>query len=249
MSTVSTVSRVPTASDPALASELSKLPGLDRQVKKTMDQSDFLKLLSSQLANQNPLEPAKDTEMVAQMATFSSVEQMGDLVTSLKSFIVSQDFASTQSMLGKYVTATSEKTSTTSAGATITEKTHTSGLVTSVGYDKDGVSIIKVGDQTFSPADVSAISGSEQSAAEASSGDSAVIDRTQSMLGKYVTVTTQGTRTTAAGTILKVAVDTSGVVTGVGTGANGQATVTVGDKTYDVDAITAIGVSKTATSG
>ncbi len=141
MSTVAALSTIPTASDPAKAAELAKLPGFTRQVKKTMDQSDFLKLLSSQLANQNPLEPQKDTEMVAQMATFSSVEQMGDLVKSLKSFIVTQDFSSAQSMLGKYVTVNKDKV-------------QTSGVVSSVGYDEHGVSIIKIGDKSFSPSDV-----------------------------------------------------------------------------------------------
>ncbi len=144
MSTVSTVSPLPTASDPAQAAELAKLAGFDRQVKKTMDQSDFLKLLSTQLANQNPLEPQKDTETVAQMATFSSVQQMGDLVTSLKSFIVSQDFVSAQNMLGKYVTVTKDDTTT-------------SGIVGSVGYDENGVSVIKIGDKSFSPSDVTEV--------------------------------------------------------------------------------------------
>lgn len=141
MSTVSTISAIPTASDPDKAAELAKLPGFSRQVKKTLDQSDFLKLLSTQLANQDPLEPQKDTEMIAQMSTFSSVEQMGDLVKSLKSFIVSQDFVSAQNMLGKYVTVTKDDTTT-------------SGTVTSVGYDEDGVSIIRIGDKVFNPSDV-----------------------------------------------------------------------------------------------
>ncbi len=144
MSTVSTVSPIPTASDPDKAEELAKLPGFTRQVKKTLDQSDFLKLLATQMANQNPLEPQKDTEMIAQMSTFSSVEQMGDLVTSLKSFIVSQDFVSAQNMLGKYVTVTKDDATT-------------SGVVTSVGYDEDGVSIIRIGDKVFNPSDVTEV--------------------------------------------------------------------------------------------
>ncbi len=144
MSTVSTVSPIPTASDPDKAAELAKLPGFTRQVKKTLDQSDFLKLLSTQLANQDPLDPQKDTEMIAQMSTFSSVEQMGDLVTSLKSFIVSQDFVSAQNMLGKYVTVTKDNATT-------------SGVVTSVGYDDDGVSIIRIGDKVFNPSDVTEV--------------------------------------------------------------------------------------------
>ena len=63
-STVSTVSQLPTATDPALAASLQNLPGFDRQVKKTLDQGDFLKLLSTQLANQDPLSPMDDTNSV-----------------------------------------------------------------------------------------------------------------------------------------------------------------------------------------
>ncbi len=144
MSTVSSVSALPTASDPTKAAELAKLAGFDRQTKKTLDQGDFLKLLATQLANQDPLSPSNDLNSISQMATFSSIEQTGDLVKSLKAFIVSQDFASAQNMLGKYVTVTKDN-------ATV------SGVVDTVGYDEDGVSIIKIGEQTFSPADVTEV--------------------------------------------------------------------------------------------
>ena len=152
MSTVSSVGSLPTASDPAKAAELAKLPGFDRQTKKTLDQGDFLKLLSTQLANQDPLSPSSDLNSISQMATFSSIEQTGDLVKSLKSFIVSQDFASAQNMLGKYVTVTKGDAAV-------------SGVVDTVGYDEDGVSIIKIGAQTFSPADVTEVRSSAPAAA------------------------------------------------------------------------------------
>lgn len=145
MSTVDVVSSLPTASDPSKAAELARLPGFDRQVKKTLDQSDFLKLLSTQMANQDPMNPQKDTDFIAQMSSFSSSAQMSDMVKTLKAFIVTQDFVGAQGMLGKYVTVTKDKV-------------ETSGIVTAVGYDKDGVSMIKIGDKTFSPADVTAVS-------------------------------------------------------------------------------------------
>lgn len=145
MSTDSIVSSIPTASDPSKAAELANLPGFDRQVKKTLGQEDFLKLLSTQMANQDPMNPQQDTEFIAQMSSFSSSQQMSEMVTTLKAFIVTQDFASAQSMLGKYVTVTKDDV-------------ETSGIVTAVGYDTDGVSMIKIGDKTFSPADVTSVS-------------------------------------------------------------------------------------------
>jgi flagellar basal-body rod modification protein FlgD len=47
--------------------------------KPTVGKNEFMRLLVAQLENQNPLEPAKDTEFVAQLATFSSLEQLVDL--------------------------------------------------------------------------------------------------------------------------------------------------------------------------
>ena len=84
MSTVASVSSIPTASDPAQAAALAKLPGFDRVVKKNLDQSDFLKLLATQMANQDPLSPQKDTDFIAQMSSFSSSAQMSDMVKTLK---------------------------------------------------------------------------------------------------------------------------------------------------------------------
>lgn len=44
-----------------------------------LGQDAFLKLLITQLQNQNPLEPMKDTEFIAQIAQFSALEQMAQV--------------------------------------------------------------------------------------------------------------------------------------------------------------------------
>jgi flagellar basal-body rod modification protein FlgD len=41
-----------------------------------VSKEDFLQLLVAQLKNQNPLEPAKNENFLAQLATFSSLEQL-----------------------------------------------------------------------------------------------------------------------------------------------------------------------------
>ena len=45
----------------------------------TITTDDFFTLMTAQLINQDPLEPMEDTEYVAQMASFSELEQMTEL--------------------------------------------------------------------------------------------------------------------------------------------------------------------------
>jgi flagellar basal-body rod modification protein FlgD len=47
--------------------------------KNDLDKDAFLRLLTTQLANQDPLNPMEDREFIAQLAQFSSLEQMQTL--------------------------------------------------------------------------------------------------------------------------------------------------------------------------
>lgn len=52
-------------------------------------QSDFLKLFTTQLQNQNPLDPTKNEAFVAQLAQFSQLEATTNMATQLTSFVSS----------------------------------------------------------------------------------------------------------------------------------------------------------------
>lgn len=52
--------------------------------KTDMNQSDFLTLMTAQLKNQDPFAPVDNTQMVAQMAQFSSLSGISEMNTTLK---------------------------------------------------------------------------------------------------------------------------------------------------------------------
>lgn len=93
--------------------------------KGMLGKDDFLKMLTAQLRYQNPLEPMNDHEFVAQMAQFSSLEQLQNISDILAqstqwNMLLSQTINNTMatSLIGKIVTADISLTSVDSNGAT-----------------------------------------------------------------------------------------------------------------------------------
>ncbi|MCA9771591.1 MAG: flagellar hook assembly protein FlgD [Myxococcales bacterium] len=86
--------------------------GLFTGPNQNLGKNEFLKLLTAQLRTQDPLNPMDDTAFVAQLAQFSSLEQLIDLNTGLGSISQSQDrVAATQatSLIGKEVLAIGDR--------------------------------------------------------------------------------------------------------------------------------------------
>ena len=78
---------------------------------KELGRDAFLQLLVLELQSQDPLEPVKNSEMVAQLAQFSSLEQMEALNGSFETLSGNVDqlnFISAQGLLGKYVEGMNE---------------------------------------------------------------------------------------------------------------------------------------------
>ncbi len=82
-------------------------------VNDELDRDAFLQLLVMEMQNQDPLEPMDNGEMIAQLAQFSSLEQMNNLGESFEALSESfsllsgnmdqLNFISAQGMIGRYI--------------------------------------------------------------------------------------------------------------------------------------------------
>lgn len=121
------------------------LTGSSRLPTKTLGQDDFLKLLVAQMSSQDPLNPQKDTDFIAQMAQFNTLEQSKAMQADLSGLRSDQQLARAGAMLGQTVTVdpgdgavpvTGVVTSvqTTSAGAklVVNNKAYTLDQITQV---------------------------------------------------------------------------------------------------------------------
>ena len=55
-----------------------------RETNSELGKEAFLKILIAQLSNQDPLDPLKDKDFIAQMAQFSTLEQMTNMNKSIE---------------------------------------------------------------------------------------------------------------------------------------------------------------------
>ena len=94
-----------TASNPyAAAAAASSTPTTGASGVKALGQNDFLKLLSTQFQNQDPMKPMDDTAFIAQMAQFSSLEQTQTLTQQMTQLRATQDLTTANSYIGRLVT-------------------------------------------------------------------------------------------------------------------------------------------------
>lgn len=78
-----------------------------------LGQSAFLELMITQLKNQDPLSPQENTEFIAQLAQFSSVESLDKLNNNFDSFtnnFVANQALQASSLVGRSVTVPSDTT-------------------------------------------------------------------------------------------------------------------------------------------
>ena len=74
--------------------------------KNVLGKDDFLKLMVAQMKNQDPMNPADDKDNIAQMAQFSSLEQITNLATAVHDLSNRMSLTQNVGLLGHDVTYT-----------------------------------------------------------------------------------------------------------------------------------------------
>ena len=112
--------------------------------KTTLDQSDFLKLMTAQMKNQDPFSPVDNTQMVAQMAQFSSVAGISQMNTTLSALSAKLGATTANDAIG-YVGKT-----VLTEGTTAYERT-SGGIAGAVELDNDATDVsVTIEDQNGS---------------------------------------------------------------------------------------------------
>lgn len=116
---------------------MSAIPGTDGSTASTpasstdafsaMSSVDFMKIIFTELTNQDPLAPNETKDLLEQVSTIRSIESDLSLSKELKSMVRQNEITSSSSLVGKFVTG---KTSSS---------TEVAGFVDSVTITRDGI--------------------------------------------------------------------------------------------------------------
>ena len=139
--TTTTAATTASTAPTSLTSPASTTPSASQQYNSQL----FLKLLTTQLANQDPSSPMDSTQMIQQTSQLASMEQLTKLTQTTTDTYSLQQRTSAANVIGKQVSWTD------SSGAA------QSGTATSVTFSSTAGPQLKVGDKTVALSDVTAI--------------------------------------------------------------------------------------------
>jgi flagellar basal-body rod modification protein FlgD len=107
--------------------------------------TDYMKLLVTQLQNQDPLEPMDNNQMASQLTMFSQLEQLESMNRTFTQSLDAAQRSYASSLLGKEVSFADSENAETGVS---------SGVVSEVTTGADGQLMLRVGAQTAALADI-----------------------------------------------------------------------------------------------
>lgn len=169
---------------------LSNYQSTQRQTSSdSLGKDEFLKILMTQLQNQDPLNPMQDKDFIAQMATFTSLEQMTNMNKSIESLVTAQE----QSQLISYSQFIGKEVSwhkvTESEDGTTSEIEQGTGKIVSLKFT-DGVAEFLLEDGT-------SLTSGNISQINDTNGETMLLQASM-MIGKTITYTSENNETKQA---------------------------------------------------
>jgi flagellar basal-body rod modification protein FlgD len=79
---------------------------------RDLDMDEFLKLMITELQNQDPLNPLENTEILQQISQIREIGATGKLTETLEAVLLGQNLTSATSMIGKTIEALSDDAQT-----------------------------------------------------------------------------------------------------------------------------------------
>jgi len=124
--------------------EKGGLKGIEiREKQKELGKDDFLKLLLTQLSHQDPTNPVQDKDFIAQMAQFSSLEQMKNISSGIQRMESKQSY----SVVGKMV-----------SGPDLVSGEDVTGIAGAILFDNEGKTYVRVNGKMIDVAKLNLIS-------------------------------------------------------------------------------------------
>jgi flagellar basal-body rod modification protein FlgD len=105
----------------------NQLTGKTASSKMSLKTEDFIKMMVTQLQNQDPLEPAKNEQLLAQMSQIGQLQSSTQLTESLKGLVLQNNLGAAGNLIGKMVRGSDENNESVD------------GLVNSVRVESDKV--------------------------------------------------------------------------------------------------------------
>jgi flagellar basal-body rod modification protein FlgD len=108
--------------------------------------NDFLKLITVQLQNQDPLKPMDDTQFISQMASFTNLQQTQTLTADFEAYSQQASINSANGMLGGYVTVADAAFGTVTGQVTSVKVENGTPklLINGVPYDLNAVQSVSI---------------------------------------------------------------------------------------------------------
>ena len=170
------------------------------QGSSKLGKDEFLKLLTTQLSNQDPLDPMDNQAFIAQLATFASVEQQSAMNSTLESLLVAQASSNQTNvavLVGKEISFNTDQVVAPAAGSNVDIRGKLTDDATKLSAiikdDKGKVvrSIVLNGNQAAGEVNVR-WDGKNESGAQVPQGNYTVTLTAADDAGKSVPVSTSG---------------------------------------------------------